>query len=125
MEWEGVPTVLVLPVTLSDLVTLGRAPSDTQVPQPRGWTRKSLKFLSGLTFLSLLRITEAKFIFHSIINISCVFSLLQTSSEGAKLDSSSLGETIFSSYHGELFSRATSNPLHVRCVHVGFYLHSD
>lgn len=66
--------VLVLPVTLSDLVTLGKAPLDTQVPQPRGWTRSPLKFLSGLTFLSLLRIIEKKFVFHSTINTSSFLS---------------------------------------------------
>lgn len=66
--------VLVLPVTLSDLVTLGEAPLDTQVPQPRGSARSSLKFLSGLTFLSLLRITETKFVFLSIINTSSFLS---------------------------------------------------
>lgn len=66
--------VLVLPVTLSDLVTLGQAPLDAQVPQPRGWTRSSLKFLSGLTFLSLWRITETQFVFHSTINASSFLS---------------------------------------------------
>lgn len=39
--------------------------------------------------------------------------------------SSVLEKSILSSYHKELISQVTSNPLFVRSVHVGFYFHSD